>query len=160
MSLKSAKDQIDAIFSSAAKSQVSTASDTRHSFHSATTQQMSETNSTQINGISTTNELLFDNQMTPDIKELSNKKKDKRNKTNDWKFLTFDYQFNEWSDEDLIQPLSKLSVPEQESALIEDLLFVLIVRIDYLFNFSIILNQLLGNRRKIHSFASIERQTQ
>ena len=121
---------------------------------------MSETNSTQINGISTTNELLFDNQMTPDIKELSNKKKDKRNKTNDWKFLTFDYQFNEWSDEDLIQPLSKLSVPEQESALIEDLLFVLIVRIDYLFNFSIILNQLLGNRRKIHSFASIERQTQ
>jgi hypothetical protein len=61
-------------------------------------------------------------------KDLSHKKKDKRiNKLVDWKFLTLDYQPCDWTQEMAIKPLSSLSVGEQESALIEDLLFILIV---------------------------------
>ena len=131
MSQRLATDQTDAI-SSATKTHVSTTSDNRHSFNSATTHQISETNITEMNIISNATEEVFDIRIgsTPETKDTSNKKRDKRNKMTDWKFLTFDYQVNEWTQEDTIQPLSNLSVPEQESALIEDLLFVLIVRFD------------------------------
>lgn len=58
--------------------------------------------------------------------DMSLKKKEKRNKMSDWKFLSLDYQPNDWTQES-IRPLNSLSVTEQECALIEDLLFVLIV---------------------------------
>lgn len=52
----------------------------------------------------------------------------------DWKHLSLDYQPIDWTKELPIKALNSLTVAEQESALIEDLLFVLIVRICFLYS--------------------------
>lgn len=141
MKLKLAKmaEQKTEMLSPSSKTQASTPTNERH-FHSATTHPMSDTNATEIHSTSNTIEHISDSRMTPmpNIRELSNKKKDKerserkRNASDYWKFLSFDYQFNDWTQEDVdsITPLSSLTVPEQETALIDDLLFVLIVSSD------------------------------
>ncbi|CAG2176410.1 unnamed protein product [Oppiella nova] len=114
-SRRPATDQTDAIPPSIPR-HASTSSADRHSFHSTATQRLSG---------SELKSPLKSPELSTKTKELSTKKKDKR-KSSDWKFLTFDYQFNDWSQEESIRPLNSLSVAEQESALIEDLLFVLI----------------------------------
>ena len=129
-------EQKTELLSTSSKTQGSTPTAERH-FHSATTHPMSDTNVTEVNGISNATENISDSRMTPmpNIRELSHKKKDKekserkRNASDYWKFLSFDYQFNDWTQEDIdsITPLSSLTVPEQECALVEDLLFVLVV---------------------------------
>ncbi|CAG2115806.1 unnamed protein product, partial [Medioppia subpectinata] len=114
---RSPTDQTDAI----SPSHPSTSSGDRHPFYSTMNQRMSALDVNELRDELSDNRNVF----TKANKELSAKKKDKR-KSSDWKFLTFDYQFNDWSQEETIRPLNTLSVAEQESALIEDLLFVLI----------------------------------
>jgi len=44
----------------------------------------------------------------------------------DWSFLSFDYKTIDWSREEPPKPLSSMSIYEQESALVQDLLHVLV----------------------------------
>lgn len=53
--------------------------------------------------------------------------KSKKGGKKEWGFLSFDFQAVNWG-KSIVTPLRELTVPEQENALIEDLLFVLTVR--------------------------------
>ncbi|RWS05057.1 gamma-tubulin complex component 2-like protein, partial [Dinothrombium tinctorium] len=44
----------------------------------------------------------------------------------DWSFLTYDFTPNEWQNDAPLKPLSRLTLAEQEAALIDDLLYILI----------------------------------
>lgn len=76
----------------------------------------------------------------------------------DLSFLTYDYTPHDWSNE-IITSLSELSLTQQQNALIEDLLYVLVVRTTLLYYFSAenstqsyqILFTATGNRRTLHS---------